>query len=460
MKDFQLGRGSLCTRATASMISCSVAICLLIMSVGVGCSGQCRQVRSDYRQALQGETALSQELATGEEPTQLGVAIKTELLNEVANTALQTTLKSGLAALSKVDVGAGQTIAVKTRGDIVNLQVNASDACEHCFEISGGLDGAASLDIPLVGTKSTRLTGNLSIVAPLLLARGHEGGGVLKLDLSEAARLGKSSLNTRLADLRSSWAQVLRSKLSDILLERLLKGAEPVELVNFEMPNFGIPGLDVFPVQLVTNADAGTIFAGFSTNIAGLSGDQGIEPVTELADDQNLALAFNPNLVVQGVSLMMKTDVVSRTYTTDGEPLRAGPAHASVNAVRFTKGRVGELPMAMDFEVFNMPDSGICFSADGRATGRIALRGRNLEVSLTEVDIVDASIPGLVTATDWVQADFLQGGKRIVRQSLDEQNVAVPGGKLDFKGLSLELSGGAVVLKGVSAIQDPRASLK
>jgi hypothetical protein len=102
----------------------------------------------------------------------------------------------------------------------------------------------------------------------------------------------------------------------------------------------------------------------------------------------------------------------------------------------------------------------MCFSFDGRAQGRIALRGRNLEVSLTDVDITESSLPGLVTASNWMQADFLQGGKRMVRQSLDDQNVAVPGGELDFKGLSLELSGGAVVLKGVSAVIRPRAQIR
>jgi hypothetical protein len=439
----------------------SVILLMLTLTaswLAAGCAGQCRQVRGDYQQTLQEETELSQELATGEESAQLGVAIKTKFLNEVANTALQTSLKSGLTALSKVDVGGGQTIDVRTRGDVVNLQVNASPACDHCFEIKGSLDGAASLDVPLVGTQSTRLAGDVSIVAPLLLERGKNGGGVLKLDLSEAARIGKSSLTTRLTGLRSSWAQVLRSKLSDMLLERVLEDAAPVELLSFEMPNFGIPGLEVFPVELITDADAGTIFAGFSTNIAGFAGDQGIDPVTAFADDQNLAFAFNPNLVVHGVSLMMKKDVIPRTYSTDGRPLRAGPAHASISGVRFSKGRVGELPMALDFRVFNMPDGGMCFWFDGRAEGRIALRGRNLEVSLTEVDIVESSIPGLVKATDWAQADFLQGGKRIVSQSLDDQNVEVPGGQLEFKGLSLELTGGAVVLKGVSVVQEPRAA--
>ena len=434
-----------------------IAVALGLSWLVAGCNGQCRQVRSNYQQAVQQETELSQELPSGEEAAQFGLALKTDLLNDIANKALQSTLKTGLQSLSKVDIGEGQKIDVRTSGDVVNLKIEASDACEHCFRLGGDLDGAVSLDVPLVGRQRANLEGTLSIVAPLIVARSKSGGGVLELDLSEAARIGKSSLNTRLSNIRSSWARVLQSKLSDILLEKLMEDLDDVELLSFDSPDFGIPGLEIFPVELVSDADSGTIFAGFATNITGLQSDIGIEPVTELEDDQNLALAFNPNLVAHGVSLMMQKDVVPRTYTTDGEPLRGGPAHASINAVRFTKGRVGELPMLVDFQVFNMPDSGMCFSFDAQAEGRIALRGENLEVSLTELDITDASVPGLATATDWMQADFLQGGKRIVKESLDEQNLEVPGGKLAFKGVELELKKGTVVLKGVSVVEEPQA---
>ncbi len=420
------------------------------------CNAQCPQVKRDYRSAIQQETSLSQELAEGDEPAQFGVAVKTELLEDIANVTLQTALKSGLNALSKVDVGGGQTVGLDTRGDIVNLRIEASDACDHCFRIGGDLDGSVGLDVPYVGEQSASLDGSLSLVAPLKLTRGKNGGGVLQLDLPEAGRLGKSSLNARLDGVQGSWARALQSQLSDALLSRLLDEVDAVELLAFEGPDFGIPGLDVFPVELRSDGQNGTVYAGFSTNIAALEGAQGIEPVTELADDQNLAFAFNPNLVVHGVSLMMQKDVVSRTYTTDGRPLRAGPARVVVSDFGFSKGRVGELPMALDFRVFNMPDDGgMCYSFDGRASGRVALRGQHLEVSLSDLDITDSSLPdSIVTIAKWSRADFLQGSKRLVRTSLDEESVSVPGGSLAFAGMSIELAGNAVVLKGTSAVHE------
>jgi hypothetical protein len=424
---------------------------LLALSVASGCSATCPQIRCNYTQALAAETELDQSLTPGKLPVQFGLTIETDLLNRVVNAGLQQALESGLSALSKVDVGAGKTIGVRTSGEVLNLRIEAADACDHCFRISGDLGGAVALDIPFIGKKRTPLDGELSLVAPLILARGEHGGGVLKLDLSQAARIGRSSLVARLGNLPGSWTRVLRSKLSTMLLDELLGGAEAVALFSFDGPDLGIPGMEIFPVALVTDAESGTIFAGFSTNIIGLQNDPSIPVVTELSDDQNLALSFNPDLVVHALSLMMKKDVLPRQYSSDGQPLRGGPAHASINAIRFSKGRVGELPMEVDFSIYNFGEQeSVCYQFRGKATGRIALRPRALEVSLTDVEVVDSSIPGLANAGNWSQAEFLRGSKTIVRESLDEQNIEIPGATLEFQGLSIELNDGAVVLKGVA----------
>lgn len=440
-----------------------VFLAVLSLSLQAGCAGQCRQVEQGYRQAVAQETELAEEASTEADPAQFGLAIKTDLLNDVANTALQGVLAAGLDGLSKIDVGGGQRLRVNTRGDVVNLRVEASDACEHCFRLGGDLDGSVGVEVPVVGTQTANLDGSLSIVAPLVLARTEDGRSALQFDLSEAAKIGKSSLNTRLTNLRSSWARALQSQLADALLARLLKDVEPVTLLGFETPNFGIDGLEVFPVELVTNAKTGTIYAGFSTNVTGLEGAPGIAPVTDLADDQNLAIAFNPNLVVHALSLMMQKGVVSRTYTTDGKPARRGAAHVTIGDFGFRPGQAGELPMGLDFRVFNMggETGGLCFWFDGRATGTIALRNDTLDVSLDQVNITDSSLPdSVVSAADWAQAQFLDGGKRIVRQSLRDENVEVPGGQLQFQGMNLELKGNAVVLKGTSQVSEDKKQAK
>jgi len=435
---------------TPSRVPLLAASFLLILGA-TGCQTTCPQIQQSYTQALALETELDQNADTPERPVQFGLTMRADLLNQVANSALQAALKTGLSAVSNIDVGAGQTVGVQTAGDVLNLQIQPSDACEHCFRISGDLDGAVGLNIPLIGKKSTRLDGRLSLVAPILLAQGKHGGGVLQIDLASAARIGKSSLSARLDNLPGSWSRVLQSKVSTLLLDKLLKDARPIDLLSFDGPSLGIPGMEILPTRLVTDANSGTIYAGFSTNIKGLQNAESIEAVTALGDDQNLALSFNPNLVVHALALMMKKDVIPRQYSSDGRPLRGGPAHATISAVNFSKGRVGELPVAVDFRIFNFgEEQSVCYQFAGSAGGRIALRAQTLEVSLTDVDITEASIPGLATAVQWAQAEFLQGSKTIIRESLSPKNITIPGAKLAFQGLGLELEGGAVVLRGIS----------
>lgn len=444
-----------------------ILLAALVVALGApsllsACNMQCPQVRRDYEQSLERETRLSQELEEGDEPAQLGLTLKTDLLGDVANTALQSAIEGGLDTLAAIDVGGGQSVDVQTRGDVAELSVEASDACEHCFRIGGDLGGAVDLDIPAVGERSADLDGSLSLVAPLVFEQNDDGDTSLALDLPEAARIGQSSLDANLSGLRDSWARTLQSELSDRLLDELTDELEPVELVSFDHPDFGIPGLEVFPVELATDTASEAVFAGFSTNIEALETEAPIDPVTELEDDQNLALTFNPNLVAHGVSLMMQKDVVSRTYTADGRPLRDGPSRVAIDGFSFSKGRVGELPMQLDFRVFHLgedeeaeeDDTQMCYWFEGEANGRIALSADELEVSLTEVDIVDASLPTVATeATRWTQAEFLDGGKRLVRASLDEDNLQIPGGQLAFAGLSVELLENQVVLAGASEVR-------
>ncbi|AWV89520.1 hypothetical protein [Bradymonas sediminis] len=426
---------------------------LLALGLASGCSATCPQVQQSYAQALAKESALEEKSPEGKErPVQFGLTLRADLLNNIANTAIQGALKTGLNAVSDIDVGAGQTVGVKTSGDVVNLNIQPSDACEHCFRISGKLDGAVGLDIPFVGNKRTKLGGNLSVVAPVLLAQGKDGGGVLQFDIASAAKIGKSSLSTTLGDLPGSWSRVLQSKLSTVLLNKLLEGQKPIDLFSFEGPSLGIPGMEILPARLVTDAKTGTIYAGFSTNISGLQNEKNIAPVTQLNSDQNLALSFNPNMIVHAISLMMKSDIIPRQYSSDGKAQRDGSAHATVNAVRFTQGEDGELPMHVDFSVFDFgAGQSMCYQFAGSAGGKIALKSNRLQVSLTDADITDSSIPGFATAMNWGKASFLQSSKTVINKSLDPQNIEIPGGKLGFRGLSVNLEGGAVVLRGDSS---------
>src|SRR5690554_5914027 len=157
-----------------------------------------------------------------------------------------------------------------------------------------------------------------------------------------------------------------------MLLNKLLEGQEPIDLFSFDGPSLGIPGMEILPARLVTDPKTGTIYAGFSTNISGLQNEQSIDAITQLNKDQNLALSFNPNLVVHAISLMMKKDVIPRQYSSDGKAAAGGPAHATVNAIRFTQGEDGVLPMSVDFSIFNFGEQeSVCYQFAGNAGGQI-----------------------------------------------------------------------------------------
>lgn len=417
-----------------------------------GCGAQCEQLRGDYQQALGQETdTFDIDPAGADHPIHFGVAFKTDLLNRVANAALDGALDRGLdVATTALQVG-GQSIDVATRGDIVDLRVEASDACARCFRVSGELGGEVLVDLPVVGQKSASLGGSFSLVAPIIVTPTRTGGGQIQLDTDQLADIGQSSLTARLGDLPQTWAAALQNELSKLLLVGLKDRLEPVTLLTFDAPDFGIPGLTVVPVELVGDAKAGTIFAGFSTNISALRGQptSGVAPITELGADEDIALAFKPDLVLHALSLMMQADVVPRAYTTEGRPLRAGPAKVTLSQFGFEEGPVGILPMQLGFRVWNVGGDGPCFWFDGLARGRVAIRANTLEVSMTEVDITEASLPGLVTATDWMQAEFIKGSKQIVKTSLSEDNLSVPGGAgLRFGGVGLRLADNAIVLTG------------
>jgi hypothetical protein len=438
------------------LVSCVLVSTLL----GSGCASQCPQVKSGYEEALAQETALSQDvpqdMEARDDAVHVGFALKTALLNDIIRRVLSTTLDKGLDLVSEISVKSGTNLAVNTQGDVVNLKIEASDACENCFAISGGLDGKLSVKIPVLGEQSANLDGSLTLVAPITLTRLDDGRGAVQLDLTQVAKVGRSQIVPRISGIPQTWSRALQGPLSDKLLESLTRDLEPVTLVRYDPPSLGIPGLQIVPVKLASNAKTGTVFAGFTTNIKALEETgKTIEPITDLADDENFAVAFQPDMVMHAVSLMMQKDEIPRTYDREGEPLRGGPAHVTIRGFKFSKGKVGELPMKMGFKIWNLQDGGPCFWFDGLAEGRVAIRGNKLEVSMTSVKLTDGSLPlELLQATNWMNAEFIQGSKRVVRTSLDEQNIKIPGGKLDFIGMGVELRSNAIVLRGNSGVAD------
>lgn len=485
----------------------SVAVMLVVAGAWASTSGceeaarqlnqRCEAVEATYQRNLQEEMTELEEASDGGEQgeqeapkAKFGLTLSNTLLSDIVNTVLHPVLKSALKVASSVRV-AGQNIQLDSEGDILQLQFESAEACDHCFRVSGSLNGSITASIPSLGQRRANLAGGFSLVAPLVLEPGDEKAAAIKLDLDQLADIGSSNINARLTGISSEWANRLQGPVSRLLMSRLTDRLEPVTLVEFQGPSFGIDGFRLTPVQWQTDADHQSVFAGFSTNIAALQAPDvpGISPVTRLEEGQNIALSFQPKLVVHALSLLITGGDVSRNYTLGGEAAEDGALRVTLSdflvgeearAALDTNGNNGsgsriegesgdtgfmsdaggdnngpDLPMALGFQIYNFQQGGFCFSGGARAAGGVSVREGGLQVSLDDVDFTSSTLPrGLINIANWSSAQFVQRSRTLVETSLDRDSMSVPGSTLSLGPVAVELMPDTVVLRGQSAVQE------
>jgi hypothetical protein len=460
-----------------------------------GCEQYCASAEESYRQALAAEhTELAEpEELSGDSPSQFGLSIKAGLIGDILNIVLQPTLELAMNAVSSVDV-AGESVDLSSRGQLLELEVAASPACEHCFGIGANLGGEITAEVDGWGSETASLGGSMSIVAPLLLERGEEADAALKLDLPAFVEIGRASIVAQLGGVDSDLADLLEGPLSRIFTRAIARHLDPVTLVEFDAPSFGIPGFEILPVELVTNGETGTVFAGFATNIEALNapGAPSVAPIVDLGPDENFAFAFQPAIISHSLSLLIDDGQVSRTYNLSGEAKEDGNAHVTLGDFRVGpevlrpssgvdadagysydtgysadaststefltySSAIGataqpDIPFALGFDVFNLTDNAtFCFGFGAEAVGGVSVRNNALEVDLIDVRFTnDALQENLVELSAWAGADFIQESHNLVSQSLSKTTVSVPGTDLTFGNIGLGLRPNAVVLRAQS----------
>lgn len=455
-----------------------------------GCEETCTSSERSYRRALAAERTevVEPEALSGDSPAQFGLALKTELMGDILDLVLQPTIDAAISAVDDVRID-GEQVRLRSEGQILDLDVASDSACDHCFRVTANLDGTITANIPDWGQEQANLGGSLSLVVPLLLERGEESDAALKLDLPAFVDIGKSSVSARLSGVNDDIANMLEGPLSDFLLLMLKNELSPVTIVEFDAPSFGIPGFKLLPVQLVTDDASGTVFAGFATNIEALDvpGAPGVEPVTDLAESENLAIAFQPSIVGHSLSLLMGGGEVARTYDLAGNANPGGDAHVTLDGFRVghdlldptdpaetgadagfdagmsvdvgSSGLPGadapDVPFALGFQVFNLSSSqSFCFGFGAEAVGGVSVRDSSLEIDLLDVRFTDSFYrDNLVQLSNWVNADFVQQSRTLMSQSLDKATVTVPGTELSVGAQNLELRPNAIVLRAHSAPQ-------
>lgn len=477
-------------RARFSVIGGWLCLLAMVALVGSGCEQNCTSLQQSYDRALAAEqTSLDQEELTGDSPAQFGLALHTSLLGDILDLVMRPALDAALTLASTVQVN-GESVSVRTSGDLVDFDVSADPACDHCFRVESTFDGTVIADIPSYGRESAHLGGSFAIVAPLLLERGETADAALKFDLPAMVEVGRSTLSAKLGGVSTDVADMLEGPLSRLLLDELARQLDPITIVEFDAPSFGIPGLKVAPVELVTDAQSNTVFAGFATNIDALDtpGAAAVAPITDLRADENFALAFQPAIVSHALSLLMNDGQVARTYDLSGNADEQGSAHVTLDGFRFGDnalsaadepyasepdagssvdagadagapwtGEAPDVPFSLGFEVFNL-DGGdqLCFGFGAQAIGGVSVRQGALSIELLTVRFTDSFLQdNLVDASNWLSADFVQQSRTIVSDSLDQGTINVPGTQLGLGGLGLETRPNAIVLRAAASASAP-----
>jgi hypothetical protein len=474
-------------RATFAAVLAALSFSLLLQ----GCEEQCTAVQNRYESSLQAEEIeLDDGELDGDRPAQFGIALKSNLISDITNIVLGAAIDSALNLASTVSIQ-GQSVDLESRGQLVEMIVEPDSACENCFRIGGDLGGTLVADIPALGVRTANLRGSLSLVAPLILTAGDDAAGALKLDLRELANVGQSSLSASVEGIDPTWANLIESPLSDLLLRELTRNLDPVTIVEFDAPTFGIPDFEVLPVQLKTNGDTDTVFAGFATNMPffGDPASSGVAPITDLTKNENIAFAFQPDLINNALSLLMFGGQVARDYTLSGEASEDGPAHVVTRGFQvgnealppdydydadasyadagdaavamssdagLSDGPDRGLPLALGFDVFNIrKEDNVCFSFGAAAYGALSVRDDQVSVRLDDIQFTNATLQrNLVNLASWADADFINRSQTLVSQSVDTQNVRVPGARLSLGNLGIEARERAVVVRASSTASE------
>lgn len=414
---------------------------ILLVSMNLGCSSQCPQVKSDYEQRLSTEATFVQR-AEATPPTHFGVTLKSSVLNRMVELALNDGLGRALDLADTVSLASGQSISVKTDGAPADLAVYADAACDHCLRVAGKLSGDLAVKVPILPIQRVPLKGTFSLVAPIEFARNDAGKSEVRLNLEKMAEIGKSSMDAEIAQLAPTWANVLKAPLSQKLLTAVTSKLGSVTLLQFSGASLGIEGLEVFPTQLKTDAKNGLVYLGFGSNLAA---EGTLQPILDLTADQNAAIAISPAILVPAVQAGLKAAKVPRRYDSDGKQNPTGDYHVTIGSFAST----GDNASRLGFRLSNMPSDGQCYWVDAEADAKMAIVDNKFVVDIAKVELKDSSLPGVVLAVaNWASSGFVGEGKRVLQKSLSDQVITVPGSTSTLAATAFSANANAFVLKG------------
>lgn len=403
----------------------------------MGCSDDpCKPTRDAYKAAYAAEEALLPTSSRfGERVTHFGMAMHLELLNSVIEKALQTPTGE-LFNTHKEVKAAGQTVSFDAKARLSKMVLSAQPKCPNCVKIEGQVTGDLALDLPLIGKQVFPLQAPITLVTPLVFAE-KDGGGVIQLDFKKMVSLGQSQLKLPVSSLPSPWNELLQAPVTNALLETVANRVGVVELYQFAPPDVGISNLKVVPTVLELNAQTGVMFVGLASNLPGIpAGQGGLKPLTVLGGSYNLGMGIHHQVLLPMVVSLLRSGEIPRTYTTDGKASPQGSVHLTISQFKVAdagKAPRGGNPFEMGFQLYNVPSSGICYSVDATATGKLKLKGGRVDMAIEGVRINKSSLPDVLNnLVSWAGAQFLSRSAQVVKSAIDPTKVGMPGGELEI----------------------------
>jgi hypothetical protein len=449
---------SLTQRALLLAVGCA----LLLASAG--CRERCRDLNRQYQAATAQQPTFdneaydaamgraSDEGLRADSTVHMAVALSTATLNTLVGRALETTIAAKLKAVESIDVAGVQPVDIEADPGIASVELTGSDVCDHCFQIDAGLRGDVGVDVPVLGTRQTRLDGSLTFVAPIDLRPPKQGEtkSRVTLGLSKLADQSRPVVVDQLEGLSGRWSDVLSGALQSVLAEKLTETIPDVTLANFGTPSLGIDGLKWSPTGLRVDAAAKRIVVGFRSNLPSEAGRTltDLEDLLTVDGDRGVSLALAPDLILAAVRAGFRTGTIPDRYTPDGDPSEGGPVRFSLDGIDVVEPSDGQgLALGLGFRAWHLPSFGHCMWFGGRGVIGVAAEGGRVRATVERVSMETGSAASvLLQQADWKASEWMQRSSALADASLSSDSLSLPGLKWNASGLQLRAGAAGIGL--------------
>ena len=309
-----------------------VVACVAALGVlgGSACSGPCREVKREYKAAVEAEPALRKGKLSADQPAHFGLAVRYKAVLGVATKLLDRSIDDALRFEYTMPLGPGKSLKVHMKGQAKDLRLEPDEACDQCFRLMGDLGGDVVLDNPLFQNQKTPMTGSFSFIVPMELAQTGEGKAALRLDLNQLEKYPGTFVSLEFDELPNTWVDALRQPLSKALRGHLSRALKPITVLTFEAPELKVKGLKVVTTKAAFSPKQDAVFVGFTSNLPGIEQGVTMREVIQFEAGEDVRVAIRPEVLDRMVRVGLRQGSIPRRYNSVGAPDAKGALHLTV----------------------------------------------------------------------------------------------------------------------------------